>query len=86
MTRLQKILFGVVIAIALTTQFIALSYVLSACQIDGWISFQRHLAIYPVGLLVFNGPILVLMAIVRHEDKKDAARKRAASKNKRRAK
>ena len=86
MTRLQKILMGAAIIAALFTQIAALTFVLGGCQIGGWIDFQRHLAIYPVGLLIFNSPILVLMAIVRHEDKKDAARKRAASKNKRKPK
>ena len=86
MTRLQKIIIGAVSIFALTAQFVALTYVLSACQIDGWIDFQRHLVIYPIGLLVFNSPILLLMGFVSREDKKDAARKRAASKNTRRAK
>ena len=86
MTRLQKIIIGVVSVLALTTQFAALTFVLGTCQIDGWIDFQRHLVIYPLGLLIFNSPILVLMGFVAREDKKDAARKRAASKNKRRAK
>ena len=86
MTRLQKIIIGVVSVLALAAQFVALTYALSACQINGWIDFQRHLVIYPAGLLIFNSPILVLVAIVGHEDKKDAARKRAASKNKRRVK
>lgn len=86
MTRLQKIIIGAVSVLAFTAQFIALTFVLGNCQIDGWIDFQRHLAVYPVGLLIFNSPIIVLMGFVAREDKKDAARKRAASKNKRRAK
>ena len=86
MTRLQKVLMGAVSVVALTAQMMALILVMRAIGFDGWISYQRLFAVIPVGLLIFNSPILVLMLIVRHEDKKDAARKRAVSKNKRKPK
>ena len=86
MNRLQKVMMGAAIFASIFSQIVALTFVLGNCQIDGWISFQRHLVIYPVGLLVFNSPILLLMGFVAREDKKDAARKKAAYKNKRKPK